>query len=107
MALGRHPLIGLFMFQLSFFRFLLLSCCCTGLLACSSEAVNRDRMVNLDNGTLKTEIKLEDLNLAMKQDRDNAVLYAKRALLYLERKQHAKALADINQALELDEDKGE
>lgn len=107
MALGRHPLIGLFMFQQPFFRFLLLCCCCTSLLACSSEAVNRDRMVNLDNGTLKTEIKLEDLNLAMKQDRDNAVLYAKRALLYLERKQHARALADINQALELDDEKGE
>lgn len=76
-------------------------------MACSSEAVNRDRMVNLSNGELKTEIKLSDLNLALQQDRGNAVLYAKRALLYLERKQQARALADINRALELDDEKGE
>jgi tetratricopeptide (TPR) repeat protein len=75
--------------------------------ACTSEAVNRDRMVNMGKVALKSEITLSDLDRALKQDRDNAVLYAKRALLYLERGQTGKALADINRALELDEDKGE
>jgi tetratricopeptide (TPR) repeat protein len=75
--------------------------------ACSSEAVNGDRMVNLGKVALRSEIKLSDLDRALKQDRGNAVLYAKRALLYLEKGQTNKALADINRALELDEDKGE
>lgn len=78
-----------------------------GLLGCTSEAVNRDRMVNLEKVALQSEIRLSDLNQAMKQDRGNAVLFAKRALLYLERNQTAKALADINRALELNGDKGE
>jgi tetratricopeptide (TPR) repeat protein len=78
-----------------------------GLVSCSSEAVNRDRMVSLEKVALKSEIKISDLDRVLKQDRGNAVLYAKRAMLYLERGQTAKALADINRALELDEDKGE
>jgi tetratricopeptide (TPR) repeat protein len=93
-----HP----FLFRLSF-----LLCCAAGLLACTSEAVNREKMVNLEKVALKSEITLSDLNLALKQDRGNAVLFAKRALLYLERNQTARALADINRALALDEEKGE
>jgi tetratricopeptide (TPR) repeat protein len=93
-----HP----FIFRLSF-----LLCCAVGLLACTSEAVNRERMVNLEKVALKSEITLSDLNLALKQDRGNAVLFAKRALVYLERGQTGKALADINRALELNEEKGE
>jgi tetratricopeptide (TPR) repeat protein len=77
------------------------------LLGCTAEAVNRDRMVNLEKVALKSGIRLSDLDLALKQDQGNAVLFAKRALLYLERGQTAKALADINRALELNEDKGE
>lgn len=89
------------------FRIFFLLCLGAGLVSCSSEAVNRDRMVSLEKVALKSEIKISDLNRVLKQDRGNAVLYAKRAMLYLERGQTAKALADINRALELDEDKGE
>jgi tetratricopeptide (TPR) repeat protein len=91
----------------SLFRIFFLLCLGAGLGACTSEAVNRDRMVNLKKVALKSEIKISDLNMALKQDRGNAVLYAKRALLYLERGQTPPALADIDRALELDQDKGE
>ena len=77
------------------------------LLGCTPDAVNRDRMVNLDKVALKSEIRLADPDLALRQDQGNAVLFAKRALLYLERGQTAKALADINRALALNEGRGE
>lgn len=90
-----------------FFRITFLLGFAGGLLACSTEAVNRDRMINLDNVALKSEIRLSDLDSALEQDRGNAVLLAKRALLYFERGQLDNALADISRALELNEDKGE
>jgi tetratricopeptide (TPR) repeat protein len=89
------------------FRILCLLCLTGSLGACTSEAVNRDRMVDLQKVALKSEIKLSDLDRALKQDRGNAVLYAKRALLYLDRGQTDRALADIDRALELNEEKGE
>lgn len=89
------------------FRIFFLLCLGGGSVACNPEAVNRDRMVNLEKVALQSEIKISDLDQVLRQDRGNAVLYAKRALLYLERNQTDKALADIDRALELDEEKGE
>jgi len=74
--------------------------------ACTSETVNRDPMVNLA-GITSGEIKLADLNRVLRQNQNNAGLYAKRAKLYLQDKQYEKALTDIEKAIYLNDNQEE
>jgi tetratricopeptide (TPR) repeat protein len=79
----------------------------TGLMgACTSEVVNREPMVNL-TGITAGEIKLVDLNRALRQNRNNAALYAKRAKIYLDQKDLKKALADIEAAIRINDNQEE
>ncbi|MDB5263784.1 MAG: hypothetical protein JWQ14_3067, partial [Adhaeribacter sp.] len=76
-------------------------------ISCTSEVVNQDPMVILKDFASFGEIKITDLNKALKLDRDNAGLYAKRAKLYLQEKQFGKALADIEQAIKFNSNQAE
>jgi len=75
--------------------------------ACTSEAVNQEKMLNLPQVAGISEIKLSDLNTAIRRNRNNAGLYARRAVFYQENNQPAKALQDIDLAIDLDANKGE
>ena len=75
--------------------------------ACTSDAVNQDYMVSLKKVASISEIKLSDLNIAIRRNRNNASLYARRAVLLQERGKIAPALKDIEFAIDLDGDKGE
>ncbi|WP_169728021.1 tetratricopeptide repeat protein [Adhaeribacter aquaticus] len=64
-------------------------------------------MVNLKKTSGKTPIKITDINYAISRENNNPLLYAKRANFFQEEKKYAKALADINRALELDPNNNE
>ena len=75
--------------------------------ACTSDAINQEYMVSLKKVAGSSEIKLSDLNIAIRRNRNNASLYARRAVLLQERGDIAQALKDIAFAIDLDGDKGE
>jgi len=75
--------------------------------ACTSEAVNQEKMVSLQQVAGISEIKLSDLNTAIRRNRNNAALYARRAMFYQDTHENAKALQDIDLAIDLDANKGE
>ena len=75
--------------------------------ACTSEAVNQEKMVSMPQVAGISEIKLSDLNTAIRRNRNNAALYARRAMLYQDTNENIKALQDIDLAIDLDANKGE
>ena len=77
------------------------------LASCTSEVINQDPMVIMKNISATGEIKIADLNNALKLDQNNAGLYAKRAKLYLQEKQLEKALTNIEQAIKLNSNQAE
>ena len=70
-----------------------------GLSACNTELVNQDPMVSSKTLSEPSEINIADLNEALRLDKNNAGLYAKRARLYLQEEHLDKALTDIEQAI--------
>ena len=75
--------------------------------SCTSEVVNQDPMVSLKNISGAEEIKITDLNNALKLDQNNANLYAKKAKLYRQEKKLEKALTNIDQAIKLNSNQAE
>lgn len=60
-----------------------------------------EQMVNLEELTDDPEAKLTSLNAAITNSRQNAGLYARRGVLYLQQQELDKALADANEAVRL------
>ncbi|PIQ20764.1 MAG: hypothetical protein COW65_13190 [Cytophagales bacterium CG18_big_fil_WC_8_21_14_2_50_42_9] len=74
---------------------------------CTSESINQEQMVSLPQVAGISELKLSDLNIAIRRNRNNAALYARRARYFQDANEHEKALHDINLAIDLDANKGE